>query len=216
MRIVRSPGVYRPEGDTHLLLRSYREAGIPPGGRTLDIGTGTGTLAIAAGRHGAADVTAVDLSALAIATTRLNALRNRTPIRVRRGDALQLTYPEPFDLVLANPPYVPAPHQPPRARTRAWNGGPDGRHCIDRICDRAPDLLTSGGTLLMVHSSLCDPDTTLQRLRDNGIKAAIVDRRPQPFGPVLHAQAPELERTGHIRPGQRHEELVVVRGDRTR
>jgi release factor glutamine methyltransferase len=57
-------------------------------------------------------------------------------------------------------------------------------------------------------------DATVRRLRDTGLKASVVARRRVPFGPVLRARAGFLERSGLIEPGQRHEELVVIRGDR--
>ena len=211
MQLLEPPGVYRPQDDTRLLTDALDEAGIHPGSNVLDVGTGTGALAIAAVRGGAARVTAVDVSARAVVTAWLNALL--MPVRVRRGDALLLHYPERFDLVLANPPYVPS--APDRRRARAWDGGPDGRKLVDRICDRAPELLARGGTLLMVHSALADPDATLQRLHRADLKAAVVDRRNQDFGPVLHDRATAFEDSGLIMPGQREEELVVIRGDRT-
>jgi release factor glutamine methyltransferase len=41
-----------------------------------------------------------------------------------------------------------------------------------------------------------------------------VQRRRVPFGPVMHGRSGFLEQHGLIEPGQRHEELVVIRGDR--
>ncbi len=211
MRLLEPPGVHRSRGGTRLLAEALSEAGIHPGSNVLDVGTGNGALAVAAVRGGAARVTAVDVSARAVVTTWLNALL--MPVRVRRGDALVLRYPERFDLVLANPPY--APSAPGGRRARAWDDGPDGRVLADRICDRAPELLTRGGTLLMVHSALADPDATLQRLHRADLKAAVVDRWHQDFGPVLRDRAIAFEDSGPVLPLQRREELVVIRGDRT-
>jgi release factor glutamine methyltransferase len=39
-------------------------------------------------------------------------------------------------------------------------------------------------------------------------------RRMEPFGPVMLARAERLRACGLIGPGQRHEELVVIRADR--
>lgn len=214
---MRPPGVYAPQGDTRLLHEALVRAAPPPGARVLDVCSGTGALAIAAARLGAARVNAVDVSARAVLAIRANARLRRLPVNACRGDLLEPFAGLRFDLVLANPPYVPAPHGPPpgRGRDRCWDAGQDGRAVIDRLCDAAPGLLGGGGTLLMVHSALSGTGDTLDRLRDGGLKAAVVARTRQPFGPVLRARARWLEERGLIEPGQCDEELVVIRADRT-
>lgn len=206
--------MYAPQDDTALLLEALHAAAIPQGARVLDIGTGTGALALAAMRAGASDVTAVDVSRRAVWTARINAVMNRTPIRVRQGNVLDVVRDESFDLVLANPPYVPA-NRVARGPARAWDAGLDGRELLNPLCARSFDLLAPGGVLLMVHSALCGVDTTLQQLRECGLKASVVQRRRVPFGPVMRSRTAFLERHGLIEPGQRDEELVVIRGDRT-
>ncbi|WP_433685411.1 hypothetical protein [Nocardia sp. CA-119907] len=61
---------------------------------------------------------------------------------------------------------------------------------------------------------LCDAELTVHRLRDLGLKAAVVAREGVEFGPVLRKRAPWLEAAGLIEPGRRYEELVVIRADR--
>lgn len=216
MRILRLPGVYRPQGDTWLLRRALADAGTIRPSRVLDIGTGTGALAVTAAAAGARHVTAVDVSAAARMNARVNARVRGLPVRVVGGDALARTYARPFDLVLANPPYVPAASDvvPTRGPERAWDAGRDGRAVIDRLCERVPDLLTPGGSLLMVQSELSDVDLSVRRLRGFGMKAAVVDRQTLPFGPVLRARAEMLSRRGFVPGGRRDEELVVIRADR--
>lgn len=215
MRLLRAPGVYSPQHDTELLVEALRAATIPSGGRVLDIGTGTGALALAAVRAGAAEVTGVDISRRAVWTARVNAALQRLPLRVRLGNALEVVAGERFDLVLANPPYVPAAGGcAARGAARAWDAGLDGRQLLDPLCVRMFDLLTPGGVLLMVHSALCGVDRTLHQLRGSGLKASVVQRRWVPFGPVMHSRIGFLEQHGFIRPGQRDEQLVVIRGDR--
>jgi release factor glutamine methyltransferase len=215
VRLLRAPGVYAPQDDTDLLVEALRAAAIPAGARVLDIGTGTGALAIAAIRAGAAEVTGVDVSRRAVWTARVNAALRRLPLRVRLGNALEVIADERFDLVLANPPYVPAAGScAARGAARAWDAGLDGRQLLDPLCARMFGLLVPGGVLLMVHSELCGVDTTLRQLRDNGLKASVVQRRSVPFGPVMNGRIGFLEQHGLIEPGRRHEELVVIRGDR--
>lgn len=209
--------MYRPQGDTALLLETLREATIPPGARVLDLCTGTGAVAVAAAVWGARQVTAVDVSRRAVLTARANAALRRVPVRVLRGDLAEPVAGERFDLITANPPYVPcrATGPPHRGAARAWAGGPRGRSQLDRLCASAPALLNPGGTMLVVHSALCGVRQTLDALRRRGLKASVAARRREPFGPIMRARAAELEDAGLIRRGQRHEELVVIRADRT-
>jgi release factor glutamine methyltransferase len=211
--LLRAPGVYAPQADTWLLVEALNAAAIPEGARVLDVGTGTGALSVAALRAGAAEATAVDVSARAVLTARVNAMVRRLPVRVHRGDALDVVAGRRFDVIMANPPYVPA-WRPARGPARAWDAGLDGREQLDRLCAHAFDLLLPGGILLLVHSALCGVDTTLRQLRDSGLKASVVARHLEPFGPVLRSRVDFLEDNGLIEPGQRHEELVVIRGDR--
>lgn len=215
MTLVRIPGVYRPQHDTWLLIQALSQSGIPPGGRALDIGTGTGALAVAAARYGARSVTAVDISRRAVVTTRVNCRLHGVPVRAVRGDFEARLTGERFDLVLANPPYVPAPRTASgRGTARSWHAGDRGRAVLDRLCAMLPHLLAPGGSALIVHSGLCDPDTTLAQLRDGALEATVVTRAPVPFGPVMRELAPWLVTAGLIEPGQNREDLVVIRADK--
>ncbi|MCF2533443.1 HemK2/MTQ2 family protein methyltransferase [Yinghuangia soli] len=217
MKLLCLPGTYRPQGDTWLLVAAYLEGGFGDARRVLDVGTGTGAVALAAARTGGTGrrVTAVDISRRAVWSARVNGLRRRLRLRVRRGDLLEPVAAERFDLVLANPPYVPAtsPEAPHRGPERSWDAGRDGRLLLDRLCRGVPGILRPGGTVLIVHSSLCGVPRTLRLLRTAGLRARVVARRTQPFGPVLTARAPYMESCGIIEPGCREEELVVIRGD---
>ncbi|GAA2595829.1 HemK2/MTQ2 family protein methyltransferase [Actinomadura fulvescens] len=216
MLLLRPPGVYRPQGDTDLLSAALRRTPVAAGARVLDIGTGTGAVSVAAARRGDCRVTAVDVSARAVLAARLNTMVRGLRVRVMRGDLFAPVRGQAFDLILANPPYVPghAPMPSLHSRARAWNAGLDGRRVLDRICAQAPAHLAPGGTLLIVHSALSGEAATLEALRAAGLTAWVTARSTEPFGPVLRARAGVLERRGLIRPGQRYEELVVIRADR--
>ncbi|MYW03799.1 HemK2/MTQ2 family protein methyltransferase [Streptomyces sp. SID3343] len=215
MRMLRLPGTYRPQADTRLLASAFVEQGLHRVDRVLDVGTGTGAVALAAASAGSCRVTAVDVSRQAVWTARLNSAWRRRGVSVLRGDLLEPVRGQTFDVVLANPPYVPSPEEnaPRRGRARAWDAGTDGRLVLDRLCAQVPIHLNPGGTLLVVHSVLCGVGTTLGLLESVGLRAQVVARSLEPFGPVLTARAAFLEKRGLLRPGCREEELVVVRGD---
>ena len=70
----------------------------------------------------------------------------------------------------------------------AYNAGEDGRMVLDPLCHAVPDLLTPGGTFLVVHSEFCGFGETLRALRRRGLTAQIVASQRIPFGPVLTAR----------------------------
>ncbi|MDQ0956748.1 release factor glutamine methyltransferase [Streptomyces sp. B4I13] len=209
------PGVYTPQWDTRLLRRALSREDIGSATEVLDLGTGSGALAVQAARLGAR-VTAVDISRLAVLTARFNALLAGQRVRCRRGDLTAAVPGRSYDLVVSNPPYVPSPATalPHRGVARAWDAGRDGRVFIDRICAEAPAVLNPGGALLLVHSSLCDTRATLRRLADVGLRAAVTDRATVPHGPVLRSRHRWLVQQGLLEDGESREELVVVRAER--
>jgi release factor glutamine methyltransferase len=128
--------------------------------QVLDVGTGSGCIAVSvAKQHAGATVLAVDVSDDALAVARRNAERHGVADRVTvlNSDLFaRLDGDLPFDLILSNPPYIPAgtlaalarevrDHEP---RT-AIDGGPDGLAVFDRLIVDAADRLTAGGWLLV-------------------------------------------------------------------
>ncbi|MEU2269157.1 HemK2/MTQ2 family protein methyltransferase [Streptomyces olindensis] len=208
------PGVYAPQEDTELLAGALSDEPLPPGAEVLDVGTGTGALALEAARRGFR-VTAVDVSWGAVWAARLNARLAGLPVRIRHGNLFEPVRGESYDLVLANPPYVPAPdgRRAPRGAARAWDAGDDGRLVVDRICREAPGLLRRGGVLLLVQSALSAPDLTVGQLRAAGLKAAVTRRQRIAFGPVLRGRERWLRERGLLSDTEDKEELVVVRAE---
>lgn len=211
-RLLALPGVYRPQADTQLLARALAREDLRPTTRVLDIGTGSGAIALRAANRGA-KVTAVDTSWRAVATTRLNALHRRLPLRVLHGDFTARTTGQRFDLVLANPLTFrrPVTGCPSAARSSRGTAGRNGRVVIDRICANAPVLLHHGGLLLMVHSAMCNPDHTLKQLAESGLIAHITQREYVPWGPVLRSRRAWLQKQGLAAFGEDQEELVIIR-----
>src|SRR5918997_5568589 len=107
MRLARVPGVFQPRSDTWLLAAHLR-AQLRPGARVLDLCTGSGAIAVSAALAGAGEVTAIDVSRLAVLSARLNARLNGVRVRALRGDLLAPVTGERFDAIVSNPPYLPA------------------------------------------------------------------------------------------------------------
>ncbi len=215
MTFIAPPGVYAPQDDTALLADALRLESPPRHADVLDVGTGSGALALVAAQRGCR-VTAVDVSRRAVLTAKVNARLARLPVRVLRGNLLAPVAGRRFDMILSNPPYVPTPDPMPPRRgvARAWDAGCDGRLLLDRICHEAPPLLRPGGVLLIVHSALSGEEETLRRLRAAGLEATVTDRRWVVLGPVLRARRSWLCSQGLLEAEADKEELVVIRAAR--
>lgn len=214
-------GVYAPQEDSALLIDVLRATGRLPGSRVADLCSGSGVVALAAAADGAASVEAFEMSSRAVSCARSNAALAGADITVHRGSWSRAVEFEPYDVVTCNPPYVPfddgaddGPIPSEAGPETAWNAGRDGRQVLDPLCERAPDLLTDGGTILIVHSEFADLDQTVAGLRASGLRAHVVAERWIPFGPVLTARAHWLERVGLLDVGRREERIAVVRADR--
>ncbi|MHB0955798.1 MAG: peptide chain release factor N(5)-glutamine methyltransferase [Pirellulaceae bacterium] len=140
------------------LIKAHFPAGSSPA--IVDVGTGSGILAICAARQvPGAQVWATDLSEAALAVARQNCERHGIAERVHllAGDLLAPLPPEPpFDFVLSNPPYVSEPeyaalprdvkdHEPRGALV----GGPTGVEVIERLVPEAAVRLRPGGWLVL-------------------------------------------------------------------
>lgn len=209
--------VYLPQEDSQLLIRAMSECGLAPGRRVADLCTGSGAVAVAAATAGARQVTAIDLCPRAVHHARRNAAAAGVRVAVHLGSWARAVEFGPFDLVVCNPPYVPSSDQgqddSPGVPLLAYDGGEDGRVVLDPLCASAPALLDGGGTLMLVHSEFSDVGRTQTALHDNGMRARVVAEQVIPFGPVLTARAPWLERAGMVRSGTRVEKLFVIRAD---
>jgi release factor glutamine methyltransferase len=150
-----------PRPDTEILVETaLKRTERLDAGRALDLCTGSGCVALAFARQRQSwQIAAVDISADAIELGRRNAERLGliAGIRFLVGDLSEPLGPgERFDLIMANPPYIPAPEVDrlePGIRdfepTIALDGGPDGLRVTRRIIESAPGLLERGGVLAL-------------------------------------------------------------------
>lgn len=161
------PGVFVPRPETELLVEDALSV-LRAGRRTrtpfvAEAGTGSGCIAISLAVFAPRiTVWATEISRPALRLARANAARHGVGGRVRffHGDLLapllkRRATKTQFDLVAANPPYVPAGDVaalPPEVRQeprRALDGGVDGLDAVRRLADQAAELLRPGGVILL-------------------------------------------------------------------
>jgi release factor glutamine methyltransferase len=216
VRLLVLPGVLRPPSDCWLLAQTMQTRNLARRASVLDVFTGSGALAVAAALQGAERVTAVDVSRRAVLNARLNARLNGVRMRSLRGDLFAPVRGQRYELILANPPYLPSldGELPGEGAARAWEGGTDGRLLVNRLCEEAATHLTERGSVLIVHSSLTGEEATLRALGDSGLDAEVVARQRGPLGPIASARVELLEGRGLLEAGVREEEILVIHGRR--
>lgn len=212
MRLVTFPGVLRPPSDAFMLADHLRREHLDERSSVLDLCAGSGILAVVAAQTGAGQVTAVDISRRAVIATRLNSRLNGVHVRTVRGDLFAAVPGERFDVIASNPPYLVSASDalPRRGAKRAWDAGTSGRAFLDRICDRAQHHLSPGGALLIVHSSLCSEQATVDALARRGYDVRIVERHRGPLGARMQARVAMLRGRGLLGE-ETAEDIVVVR-----
>ena len=148
-----APGVLIPRQDTEILCEEALSR-LRPGMRVLDIGTGSGALAVSLAKLGGARMTAADVSDAALAIAQENAKRNGADVRFVKSDCFEALAGERFDMIVSNPPYIDAQEMAelmPEVRREpelALFGGLDGLDYYRRIAAQAPAHLAHGGWLL--------------------------------------------------------------------
>jgi release factor glutamine methyltransferase len=160
--VVVDDGVYEPADDTFMLCDNL---GINPGEALLEIGTGCGLVAIVAAKAGA-QIIATDQSEVAVQNANKNVAFHKCTnlIEIRQGDLFDPIRPdEKFDLLVFNPPYLPGTREDP-AFDPAWSGGNKGYEVTERFLEHCKKFLQPNGRLLLVQSSLSDPEHIKQRL----------------------------------------------------
>jgi release factor glutamine methyltransferase len=146
-----------PRPDTELIVELALER-LAPQGRLLDMGTGSGAIAVAvAHTRPDARVTALDVSEAALAVAQANAAANGARVRFLRSDWFAALGEEQFDIVASNPPYIAAGDahlsqgdlrfEPVGALTDHG----DGLSALRVIIEGAGRHLAEGGWLLLEH-----------------------------------------------------------------
>jgi len=152
-----TPDVLIPRADTEVLVEEALTRG-SRAERILDVGTGSGAVAVALAHElPGARITAIDLSPAALAVAEENACENQVEERIRflEKDLARLPR-DAYDLIVSNPPYIRQDELPglmPEVRDyeplQALDGGPDGLENYRHLARQAAACLLAGGWLLV-------------------------------------------------------------------
>lgn len=180
----RGPEAVMGPGMTTLLL--HRLLPELPGANVLELGCGAASLAIAAAARGAR-ATATDISARALEIAAFNARLNDVPLETRLGDIEGAVEGREFDLVLAQPPYLPRPESV--ESTTYLHGGRHGDELALRFVAGCARVLAPGGVAAVHFDSVDRKDELLrERLRD-----AIGDAPAELLALVSPGPPPDLQ-----------------------
>lgn len=149
--------VYEPAEDTFLILKEIKEYAH---GNILDMGTGSGVLALEAAKK-ADYVIGLDINEDAINYARQKAgFKQVDNIEFHHSDLFSYFKKNPmkFDLIIFNPPYLPKDKREPFESALATAGGKKGYEILDRFFSKASSFLNPFGKILVLFSSLTGKD----------------------------------------------------------
>jgi S-methylmethionine-dependent homocysteine/selenocysteine methylase len=195
--IVCEPDVFVPTVGSLLLWKHLWRGRLGLGRRCLDVGCGTGLLAVQLALDGAESVHAIDINRRAVANTLANAFRNGVSERVTGAEVDLYTY-EPddrYDLVVSSlyqmpvDPFAQSTHRPPDF----W-----GRNLFDHMLGLLPRLLADGGRAYVMQLSILSQLRTAELVEANGLEARVVDVGFFPMSEVFRENAEQITRVEQL------------------
>ena len=179
-----TPEVLVPRPETELLVQTALELAVSATARVLDVGTGSGCIAVSlAAERPRWRVCAVERSLAALSVAHRNVERHGVEVELFLGDLASAAAP-PWDLVVANLPYIPSgdlgklPVEVQRDPPAALDGGADGLDLVRALLADLPRLLrVCGGAVLEIGENQVDAVATAavetglavaRRVRDTG------------------------------------------------
>jgi len=170
--------VYQPAEDSFLLLETAKKE-VRSSDRVLEIGVGSGYVSSGL----------LSSCRMLVATDRnphATVIAHATGVPVILTD-IATGLCGPFDLILFNPPYLPTD---PAERIDDWlelalDGGPSGREVIARFLCEIPGIISPGGRVLLLISSLTGPDEISDLVLKNGFESCTVAEERVDGGEVL-------------------------------
>jgi SAM-dependent methyltransferase len=190
--LVVDPEVAAPNPGSFLLWRHLYREGLGGHQRCLDVGAGTGLLAVQLARNGATHVHAVDIHPAAVANTLTNAFRNGVADRVS-ATALDL-YPwvpeERYDVIVASldqEPADPATQDISHRQVDFW-----GRNLLDHLIGLLPEALDDDGVAYIVQLSVVGERRTVRRLEHLGYDVRVADYAVVPTETMLDTRGDQI------------------------
>lgn len=213
-QLVVEEGVAAPNDASFLTWRYLERESAGAHQRCLDVGCGSGLLAVQLALNGADHVHAIDVDRAAVACTMTNAFRNDVDERISAADVdlYPWTPEERFDLIVANldqSPVDPQEVETSHRMTDYW-----GRATLDNLIGKLPEALAEGGRALLVHLSYLSQQRTAQLLAANGLEAKVVDFSVFEHRPPSTSRRRQIEHVEeqsdafHLKLG--HEEAAVA------
>lgn len=148
-------GVFIPRPETEFLVQYVLNLNLKRNCKLLDIGTGSGAIAISIKKYKKnLKIFASDISLKALFQAKNNAKINKSKINFFCGNLLE-PLKEKFDLIVSNPPYIPAnfmkklPKNVKKEPKIALNGGKKGLEVIKKILNNAKNNLKNEGLLIL-------------------------------------------------------------------
>jgi release factor glutamine methyltransferase len=196
--LVVDPGVFVPTQGSFLVWKHLFESGAGKGATCVDVGCGSGILAVQLALNGASSVHAIDIDHNAVANTLANAFRNGVADRVT-GDTVDLFDWEPdrsFDVVVASLYQLPVdPFDEPIGHRPLdyW-----GRTLLDHFLRLLPNLLAPHGKAYVMQLSIVGQQATERLLAVGGLEARVVEFSFFPFGPLFERSHAQIERVEQL------------------
>src|SRR3954454_20400787 len=203
------PGVHPPDEASFMVWRYLFREGVGAHQRCLDVGCGTGILAVQLALNGASHVRAIDVDRRAVANTLTNAFRNGVDDRVTATevDLFPWTPEERYEVVVASLHQQPADPAGATATHRAvdyW-----GRQLVDQLVAKLAGALAPEGVAYVMQLSILSQQRTAELLDAAGFRADVVDwvmyglPADQAPAPEQLARVEDLSDAFHLRVGER-------------
>jgi SAM-dependent methyltransferase len=192
------PGVFVPTQGSFLIWKYLFREGVGAHQRCLDIGCGSGLLAIQMARNGAAHVHGIDIDRVAVTNTLTNAFRNGVADRVSAAavDLFPWVPDERYDVIVASlyqTPVDPFEQVSTHRPLDYW-----GRNLVDHLIGLLPTALADDGVAYIMQLSIIGQRRTAEQLDVLGFSSRVVDFAFFEFHELFKEQSLQIDRVEQL------------------